>query len=65
MAIKIHSLQAQPFDSPCRDAMMTYQLLQCNLYEYLKLTELEDPFSCGVHTVKEVCLAMGRKMTVS
>jgi len=45
--------------------MMTYQLLRCNLYEYLKLKELEDPFSCGVHTLKEACLAMGRKMTVS
>jgi hypothetical protein len=45
--------------------MVTYQLLQCNLCEYLKLKELEDPFSCGVQSVKEVCLAMGRKMAVS
>jgi rRNA maturation protein Nop10 len=45
--------------------MMMYQLLRYNLYEYLKLRDLEDPFSCGVHTLKEACLAMGRKMTVS
>ena len=33
-------------------------------FKGLKLRELEDPFSCGVQTVKEVCLTMVRNSSL-